>query len=322
MPASRARRLCPDAHWLPRTSPIIASARGRTSPSSDALGVPVEPMSLDEAYLDLSEVSDPIATCQSGPQDPRGAGLEASVGIGPNKLVAKVASDAEKPRGFVVLTRAQAVERFKCERVRLMPGIGPKTARRLRGDGVENDRPAPAVHHSGLDRALRREPRPRPPRARALPLRLAGFDERIAKSRSVETTFDDDVTDSGASRRSSPGSPSGSPKQLQDRDMRAARSGSRSAPTTSPPTPACEAIERVHERCRDDRNDGAGAAAREPAGPPGAPAGRAGGGLRGAGAAGESRGRARLLSPSEPARPAPARCRPGAPSPRCARSGR
>ena len=55
--------------------------------------------------------------------------LDASVGIGPNKLVAKVASDAEKPRGFVVLTREQAMERFASEPVRLIPGIGAKDRR-------------------------------------------------------------------------------------------------------------------------------------------------------------------------------------------------
>ena len=62
--------------------------------------------------------------------------LDASVGIGPNKLVAKVASDAEKPRGFVVLTCEQAAQRFAAAPVSLIPGIGPKTAERLRDHGV------------------------------------------------------------------------------------------------------------------------------------------------------------------------------------------
>jgi DNA polymerase-4 len=58
------------------------------------------------------------------------------VGIGPNKLVAKVASDAEKPRGFVVLSRDQARARFAAAPCGLIPGIGPKTAERLRSRGI------------------------------------------------------------------------------------------------------------------------------------------------------------------------------------------
>src|SRR5437588_3783849 len=66
----------------------------------------------------------------------RETGLDCSVGIGPNKLVAKVASDAEKPGGFVVLTREQACARFAGAPCGLVPGIGPKTAERLRAAGI------------------------------------------------------------------------------------------------------------------------------------------------------------------------------------------
>jgi DNA polymerase-4 len=63
-------------------------------------------------------------------------GLVASVGIGPNKLVAKVASDAEKPHGFVVLSREQACARFADSPCRLIPGIGARTAERLAALGI------------------------------------------------------------------------------------------------------------------------------------------------------------------------------------------
>ena len=196
MPASRARRLCPDAHWLPVDHAHYRERSAEVRAIIDALGVPVEPMSLDEAYIDLSQVSDPIATMSNLVRRIRDVtGLDASVGIGPNKLVAKVASDAEKPRGFVVLSREQAAERFKGEGVRLMPGIGPKTARRLEGYGVKTigqlqrctipglierfgDNHGRALH----DRAHFRSD---------APVSI----ERIAKSRSVETTFDYDVAD-------------------------------------------------------------------------------------------------------------------------------
>src|SRR5258708_24189845 len=63
--------------------------------------------------------------------------LAGPAGIGPNKLVAKVASDAEKPAGFVVLTREQACARFADAPPGLIPGIGPKTAARLATLGLK-----------------------------------------------------------------------------------------------------------------------------------------------------------------------------------------
>ena len=177
-------------------------------------------MSLDEAYVDLSEVSDPIARMSDLVGRIRDeTGLDASVGIGPNKLVAKVASDAEKPRGFVVLTREQAAERFKGEGVRLIPGIGPKTARRLEGYGVKTIGQLQRCTIPGLierfgethgralhDRAHFRSDAP-------------VSTERIAKSRSVETTFDYDVSDPERMREVIAGQSERLAKQLRDRGI-------------------------------------------------------------------------------------------------------
>jgi DNA polymerase-4 len=196
MPASRARRLCPDAHWLPVDHKHYRERSAEVRELMYELAVPIEPVSLDEAYLDLSEVPDPVARMSALVKRIREeTGLDASVGMGPNKLVAKVASDAEKPRGFVVLTREQAAERFKGEPVRLIPGIGPKTARRLEGYGVKTIGQLQRCTIPGLverfgethgralhDRAHFRSDSP-------------VSTERIAKSRSVETTFDYDVTE-------------------------------------------------------------------------------------------------------------------------------
>ena len=89
---------------------------------------------LDEVYLELTGHEDPVATMRQLVADIRdGTGLGCSVGIGPNKLVAKVASDAEKPGGFVVLSAAGARARFAGAPCTLVPGIGPKTGERLRG---------------------------------------------------------------------------------------------------------------------------------------------------------------------------------------------
>src|SRR5688500_713037 len=121
--------------------------------------------------------------------------LDASVGIGPNKLVAKVASDAEKPRGFVVLTREQAVERFASAPVRLIPGIGPKTAERLRGYGVETLGQLQRCTLPGLiERFGENHGRALHDRAHFRSDSPVSAD-RETKSRSVASTFDHDLSE-------------------------------------------------------------------------------------------------------------------------------
>src|SRR4051812_27028723 len=193
-PAERARRLCPDAVFL---SPDFELYRER---SKDVFAVlrehadKVEGASLDEAYLDLTGIERPKAAARrvkAAVQER--TGLTCSIGIGPSKLVAKVASDAEKPDGFVVLTQAEARERFKDASPGLIPGIGPRTTEKLRQGGVTT-----------LDQ-LRRVPVQQlvdafGPGTGPYLLRLANFDDerevtpvRLAKSESRETTFDTDI---------------------------------------------------------------------------------------------------------------------------------
>ena len=137
MPTSQARRLCPQGMFL---TPEFAYYR---EASAEVMGIVrsnvdvVEVVGLDEAYLDLSGLPAPKAGMRSLIREIKArTGLTASAGIGPNKLVAKVASDAEKPAGFVVLSREQACERFAEAPCRLLPGIGGKTAERLAALGV------------------------------------------------------------------------------------------------------------------------------------------------------------------------------------------
>ena len=98
----------------------------------------VEVVGLDEAYLDLAGLYSPrTAMRRLLAEIHAGTRLTCSVGIGPNKLVAKVASDAEKPAGFVVLTREQACARFASAPPQLVPGHRPEdreAPRRARTD--------------------------------------------------------------------------------------------------------------------------------------------------------------------------------------------
>jgi DNA polymerase-4 len=137
MPSSRARRLCPQAVFLPPDFPYYREA------SAQVLGIvgshvdTVEVVGLDEAYLDLSGLPAPKAGMRRiVKQIADETGLVASVGIGPNKLIAKMASDADKPSGFVILSQAEAQARFAGAPCLLIPGIGHKTAERLQSLGV------------------------------------------------------------------------------------------------------------------------------------------------------------------------------------------
>ena len=156
----------------------------------------VEVVGLDEAYLDLEGLYSPRAAMRRLLADIKQATqLTCSVGIGPNKLVAKVASDAEKPAGFVVLTREQACQRFAGSPPALIPGIGPKTAARLAAIGLDTLDAVRAAPESVLVERFG------PNLGRQL-ARRARFehDGEIGASRKVvsesrERTFDYDVSD-------------------------------------------------------------------------------------------------------------------------------
>ncbi|MGI8804618.1 MAG: DNA polymerase IV [Thermoleophilaceae bacterium] len=138
IPAAWARRRCPQAVFIP---PDFDLYRARSREVMGALREHfdlVEVAGLDEAYVDLAGLGRPRAACRWAQAAIReGTGLGCSVGIGPSKLVAKVASDAEKPDGFVVLNRAQACERFATASPGIVPGVGPRTLARLRERGIE-----------------------------------------------------------------------------------------------------------------------------------------------------------------------------------------
>jgi len=194
IPAATARRLCPDAIFVPPDFPYYRAKSAEVREVVEELGRPGEWVSLDEVYLDLEDVDYPIEAMSGLIRAIRErTQLDASVGIGPNKLVAKVASDAEKPRGFVVLTREQAAERFAGEKPRLLPGIGPKTAQRLEGYGVRTIGTLQRCTVGGLVERFGEN------HGRHLHA-LAHFrhdspvvSDRAAKSRSVESTFDHDL---------------------------------------------------------------------------------------------------------------------------------
>ena len=197
IPAARARRLCPEATFLAPDFEAYRAMSRRVMERVRAQVETVEVMGLDEAYLELTGLMSPRAAMRRLISEIRAdTGLTASVGIGPNRLVAKVASDAEKPQGFVVLTREQACERFAEAPPRLLPGIGPKTAERLEALGIATIARLAATPPEALTERFGGRMGLYLLAARALRGRLAGHrSERIAVSESRETTFPTDVAD-------------------------------------------------------------------------------------------------------------------------------
>jgi DNA polymerase-4 len=196
IPASRARRLCPEATFLVPDFDAYRAMSARGMARVRAQVETVEVMGLDEAYLELTGLVAPRAAMRRLVSEIRAdTGLTASVGIGPNRLVAKVASDAEKPQGFVVLTREQACERFAESPPRLLPGIGPKTAERLESLGIATIGRLAATPPDALVERFGT-------RLGAYLRARARFEddtpvtqERIAVSESRETTFNEDIAD-------------------------------------------------------------------------------------------------------------------------------
>jgi DNA polymerase-4 len=193
-PASRARRLCPQATFLP---PDFEEYRARSREVMAVLRHHVERVQivgLDEAYLDLTQYERPKAVARAVKAAVRErTGLTCSIGIGPNKLVAKVASDADKPDGFTVLSCEMARERFASASPGLIPGIGPKTVARLADQGIDTLAKLAAMPEERLGELFGSRLGPHL-RKLALfederPLEL----ERRAKSESRETTFDHDI---------------------------------------------------------------------------------------------------------------------------------
>ena len=198
MPTSRALRLCPEAILIPPDHAAYKEASVRVWAIVRDHIETVQRVGIDEGYVDVSDHVAPKASLRRLVSEIRAAtGLNASVGIGPNKLVAKVASDAEKPRGFVALSREGACERFASASPGLIPGIGPKTVERLAALEITTLR---ALQNS--DEAFLAE-RFGPNHGRDL-IRRAHFHgstsletHHVTVSESCERTFDVDIADRG-----------------------------------------------------------------------------------------------------------------------------
>ncbi len=145
MPSVIAERLCPEAIWLPGRMDLYARVSGRIREIFRNFTPIVEPLSIDEAFLDLTGIARDLhagaATARALQKRIRTEqGLSASAGVASNKFLAKVASDLEKPGGLVVIPSEEVPERLWPLPVERLWGVGPKTAAILHRGGLRTIR--------------------------------------------------------------------------------------------------------------------------------------------------------------------------------------
>jgi DNA polymerase-4 len=198
MPMFEARRLCPHATVIRPNMDKYAAVSRQVRALMLELTPQVEPISIDEAFMDLSGTTRLHGLCAAkvlarfAARVESSIGITVSIGLAPNKFMAKIASDLDKPRGFAVLGRTEAASFLADKPVSLIFGVGRVAAQRLAKDGIRLI--------SDLQRLDERELMRRYGAEGERLSRLArGIDERAVdparerKSVSAENTFERDI---------------------------------------------------------------------------------------------------------------------------------
>jgi DNA polymerase-4 len=143
MPAFKARELCPDAVFLKSDMKKYQREGYRIRDMMRALTPDIEPLSIDEAFMDLTNAMEThgksAAECLIDLQATikREVGITVSIGLSYNKFLAKISSDLNKPFGFSMIGRREALDFLADKPVRMMWGVGPAMERKLHADGVK-----------------------------------------------------------------------------------------------------------------------------------------------------------------------------------------
>jgi nucleotidyltransferase/DNA polymerase involved in DNA repair len=200
MPSVVAERLCPQAIWLHGRMSLYVAVSREIRRILDDFSPVVEPLSIDEAFIDLSGIARDldhgaeVADCikQRIADEQR---LTASVGLAPNKFLAKVASDMDKPNGLVILPLDKVPGMLWPLPIERLWGVGPRTAERLRMGGVTTIGELTRLESSALETLVGAN------HAAHLQALARGEDHRNvstehrAKSISEERTYGEDLTD-------------------------------------------------------------------------------------------------------------------------------
>ncbi|AXY40747.1 DNA polymerase IV [Halomonas sp. JS92-SW72] len=204
MPTARALRLCPHLTLLPGNFDKYREVSRQIQAIFHELTPLVEPLSLDEAFLDVSAVErfSGSATWMARwlkQECLARTGITLSVGVAPNKFLAKIASDWEKPDGLTVITPERLEAFLAALPVKKLHGVGPATGARLAARGITTCAALREVPLERLLEAFGKFGKRLYELARGIderPVRL----ERERKSISVETTFARDLPDLASCR--------------------------------------------------------------------------------------------------------------------------
>ena len=200
MPIAQAVRLCPQATFFQGSFPHYREASRAVRAVLERYSPTVVMASLDEAYLDFAgtERLYPVSLLPVAEElrDTVRAetGLDCSIGIGPNRMIAKLASDAAKPRGLMEVRSGWERGFLAGLALKAMPGVGPKTAGRWAELGLVDVWQVQQMDEAALERLIG-------PEARALKRRADGYggttlrDDRLPRSVSRETTLSRDLRD-------------------------------------------------------------------------------------------------------------------------------
>jgi DNA polymerase-4 len=200
MPMFQALKLCPEAVVVkPRFSAYTEASRAIRA-MLEALTPAIEPLSLDEAFLDLTGTerlhgaAPAVLLARLTKRMEEELSLTGSIGLSHNKFLAKIASDLDKPRGFSVIGRAETQDFLRPKPVRIIWGVGQATQTALEAAGIRRisdllrwDRADLGARFGSMGDRLWHM-------ARGLDTRRVNRDEKL-KSISKETTFNEDTSD-------------------------------------------------------------------------------------------------------------------------------
>jgi DNA polymerase-4 len=198
MPMFQALKLCPHATVIKPNGDKYSKAGREVRQLMRELTPLVEPVSIDEAFLDLTGTerlhhgSPALTLARFARKVEKEIGISISVGLSYNKFLAKIASDLEKPRGFSIVGREEAADFLADKSVGIIPGIGASAQNRLAKAGVTRIAHLRDVPLKTLFEALGRDSQRLSRLAWGEDRRLVN-PERETKSISAETTFETDL---------------------------------------------------------------------------------------------------------------------------------